>query len=442
MLTTKFEVFNTGTLVWDDKTGTALNGVATTRPQWAISDDKLVFTNEGLDRPRKFDGSANTANIWTGDTDPPYCKSVEFYKGFLMMGNVSDDGTFTDIANGWRRIIYCDAWETGDDCSACEENFIILDETPGDLVAMKVLGRSLICYKNDGIVRSRWVGGAVRFTQDLLPIGVGTVSPLSVVRCGEIGHVFLGVDGILYKLTDSSIKPVSREPLAKTIDPKKSLERFQYARGFVLEEKDVYVLLYDRTGLAGQLLDSYVLYNFRTGEFDKGELGSGPFVAGTAYRNTKEAQEIALLATANLVKEWDTANQATDDDGTAINRFWTTGWQRWGDAEGHFIGARVILNQSPRARISVSVATDLNETFVEEEFFSLKPGKPSDTTVELSYRPEVPIRGQYFNVKVKLYHDHTSAKTELVSIGPESEREEQVVTTRRVEPGAASILGG
>src|SRR5690349_642850 len=64
---------------WSDITGTALNGLSTTRPQACNVGEisTLVMVNEGLDRPRKWAGSGNTAVL--GGT-PPYAKACEFWK--------------------------------------------------------------------------------------------------------------------------------------------------------------------------------------------------------------------------------------------------------------------------------------------------------------------------------------------------------------------------
>ena len=145
MLPSKVELL--GASSWTDITGTALNGSTTTRPQYCIIDDTLIFTNEGHNIPRKYTGSGNTAVIAASASG--YGKVVASYLGFLMLGNISDSGAFTDITDGHRTIRYSDDWDN--DWNACNGNEIVLWETPGTLLRMLVLGRDLMCYKDDGL---------------------------------------------------------------------------------------------------------------------------------------------------------------------------------------------------------------------------------------------------------------------------------------------------
>lgn len=429
MLPTKFEEL-VGT-TWTDRTGTALTGTASTRPQFAVIDDTLVFTNEGEDLPRKWTGSGNSANIASGTS--PYAKTVESYLGFLMLGNVSTSGAFTDIVDGYRTIRYSDDWDN--DWTTCAGNFILLNETPGDLIAMKVLGRSLICYKTDGLVKVRWTGGSIRFQQEKLHLDVGCVAPLSVAEVANTGHIFLATDGLLYLVSESGVKALSDEQLAQTLPTTRSLLRMKFARAFVLEEQDLYVLLYDRTGLSGQLLDSYVAVNYRTGEFVKGRLGVNS-IACASFRPTFQDPEVGLISTATDVNQFDLG---ADDTGTTIDRYWTSGWQPiGGPGDGYFFGARLLFKKSKDARVRVSVARDLDPTYDFPQSFTLKSDDINSETVELLYRVP-PILGSWFNVKVQLYHDSTSASTELRQIAfeasprhPTQERPQAEVSAQRI----------
>jgi len=143
MLPTKVERLNTSTDVWDDKTGTDLTGTSTTLPQFTIMDDLLLFTNEGNDLPRKVDDTGDST-VLAGS--PPFCKAIASAWGFLFALNVSTDGTFTDVNLGHLRADYTD---NPDDWSACEQQFLFYDETPGPIVTAKTFGIDFIVFKSD-----------------------------------------------------------------------------------------------------------------------------------------------------------------------------------------------------------------------------------------------------------------------------------------------------
>lgn len=408
MTPTKLSVLDTANSEWDDITGTDLTGSSTTRPQAAIIDDTLVFTNEGEDLPRKvIDGSTNSVSIASGTS--PYGKCIEAYLGFLMLGNVSDSGTFSDVTDGHRTIRYSDDWDN--DWTLCDGNELVLDETPGALLAMRVLGRDLICYKDDGLVKVTWTGQQVRFQQQKMPFSLGCLAPLSVGNCGEIGHIFLGTDAALYLVSPQGITALSKENLNQTLPTTFSLAKLKYARALVDQEEQTYYLFYDRTGQSGQALDSYASYNFRTQEFSKGRMGSNVY-AMAAHRPTAQSEMDLLVSTSTLVEEFDSG---ADDDGVACERYVTSNWQGLGE-EGRFMGARLVLKKSGRARVKVSVATDFEPQFTNEQTFSLKGQLASDERVELHYRVP-PIYGEWFNIKVRFYHDSASAVTDLMRVG-------------------------
>jgi hypothetical protein len=408
MTPTKARVLNTGSVAWDDITGTDLTGASTTRPQFTIIDDTLVFTNEGEDLPRKYAGTGNTSSIASGTS--PYAKCIESYLGFLFLGNVSDSGAFTDVFDGHRIIRYSDDWDN--DWSLCEGNELTLDETPGNLVAMKRLGRDLICYKDDGLVKVRFIGGQVRFQQEKIAVDTGCIAPLSVAAVADAAHVFLGSDAVLYLVTPQEVKPISYEHLSNTLPPTFSLGKLKYARAVVDSVADTYYLLYDRTGQSGQFLDSYVAYNFRSGEFSRGRMGT-TVIAAVEHRPTALVSPTVLLSTSTLVEEFDVGS---DDDGTSISRYVTTNWQGLGE-EGILQGARLVFKKVPAGTIRVSVARDFSETFEFPQHFHLKGGATDDLYTEIFYR--VPnLYADWFNLKVSL-HPSTTGEISLRRIGLE-----------------------
>jgi hypothetical protein len=405
---------------WNDVTGNTLSGTNLSRPDHSIQNDILVYTMEGLSRPQGYGtNSAVAVNFTTGTTlggTPPFAKCLTSYMQFLLLGNVSADGTFTDLVDGWRTIEYSsDPFFTWTNCNG---NTIDLYQTPGALLRMRPLGRVCMCYKSDGVIRLTWVGTAVRFTQELIPGSVGISGPRTLGDLGTFGHAYLGTNGIIYHVTQTAIEAVSHEKLSGTLPPALALQRFRYARAMVLPTQDLYVLFYDRSGLSGQFLDSYVTWNYRTGEFSKGELGQ-QVIDATCFKPVDDGLEAGLVSGNNKVWEFDSPTNRIDDDGVRIDRYWTTGWQKFGGEEGWLMGVIAIMKKSVRGRVRVSIARNFKESFEFPQTFNLRAIDPDPVTerTQLTYRLASPMRGQWFNVKIEFFHDNNSASTEMYRIG-------------------------
>jgi hypothetical protein len=416
MLPTKLEKYSAGS--WTDVTGTALAGTTTTRPQYTTIDDTLLFSNEGLNRPRKFDNTGNSAD--GASSAIPYCKSIIAFIGFLFAMNISDDGTFADVFEGYRIGRYADDWDTSTAWTPCEGNEITLDETPGSWLNSIVVGRQMFCLKSDGVVSLRWTGGAQRFQQDGVPSDVGIVAPLSVACVGSdpassAGGFFLGNDGIIYQVSTGGVKPISSETLFNLLPSTASLSKLKYARGVIDSEDDTYYLFYDRTGLSTMLLNSYVSFNYRTNEWSKGTLPN--LIACTSFKDSDQSAESLLVSSATLVYNLDDTTK--DDDGTAVTRYWTTGWQKMAE-EGWLHRVRLIFGRSNGAKVGVSIAEGYGEDFGDEQILSLAGDKVTQNNTEVVYRLPTPRLVDWVNVKVRMIHERDSATTKLEKIAFET----------------------
>lgn len=414
MLPTAFEVFTGG--VWTDKTGTALSGTATTRPIYTIIDDTLVFTNEGLNLPRKFDNTGNSADV--ASSGAPYCKGVQSYLGYLFAYNVSDSGAFTDVFDGHRMGRYADDWDNAAAWNPCQSNEIVLDETPGVWLSSAVVGRNLFGIKSDGVVKVRFVGGQTVFQQDGLACDVGMVSPLSLGIVGSdpacsAAAFFLGNDAIIYQITEGGVTAITYDTLPDTLLNTAALSKLKYARGVVDSEDDTYYLFYDRSGLSNQLLDSYISYNYRTKEVSKGYLPQ--IIATSAFKASDQAAEDILVSTTTLVRTFDDLGSTTDD-GTAVSRYWTTGWQKLAE-EGWLHRVRLVFARTNGAKVGVSLAEGYGSDFDNEQVFELNGSNINETNVEVIYRLPSPRLVDWANVKVRLIHQTTSARTKLERVG-------------------------
>lgn len=400
---------------WSDITGTALTGTANTRPQYCLADDSgdgdaisLLFTN-GVDLPRYWNGSGNTASIAAGTS--PYAKGIFYYLGFVFLTNVSDDGTFSDVFDGHRTGRFSDVWNTS--WGICTPDLIVLDETPGSWDASVVLGRSVIACKSDGFVMLRHTTATgARFTQELMTDKVGILSPLSLQKLDETSAICLGTDNTLLLLTLQGVRSISYDELFELIKPAVAAGRLHLSRSLVNHNEKTYYLFYDRTGLSNQLLDSYVSFHYAGKEYTKGTLGRS-ITAAESYKTSDSAAVDMLLASeSRFVEEFDLG---ADDDGVAITRTWQTGWQKFSE-EGWLHGARLIFAHSGTAKVKVEVATDFG-TFRNARIFSLKGGAPSDDFTGITYHTYAPILCKYANIRLTFIHNAAATETEMEQIG-------------------------
>jgi len=407
MTPTAVHKLNTGTDAWDNVTGTALNGTSATIPQWVNHKGVLVFTN-ALDRPRKYTGSGNTAVL--GGT-PPYAVAIADYYGFLMLGNVSAAGT-TFIKT---QIVYSSDYDV--DWSSCNGNEINLNETPGEILAMRRLGRSLPVYKSDTVMLIRFTGTSpVRFTQEEYPLHKGILAVRSLQDIAEKGQVFLGTDYELYNNTGPNIAPLPpnvQRKLQDTMDPTKA----SLCIGVTVYEEETYNLFYATTSSTWPI--NRIMWNFRTGEFSHRTYTAQQFIDAVAFKFSKNTAEQVIAAANDLVYELDTT--AINDDGTATSRYYETDWQHGGsETPTPFRGARFVFKRAKGARVRISMTVDYRETFFYEMTFDLR-GTPGQETTTIDYIPPQSVECVWLNLKIRFFHDVAGIETELRAILPLSE---------------------
>jgi hypothetical protein len=404
MTPTKVHKLNTGTDVWDDVTGTNLAASSTTLPQWVNHKGVLTFVTQGADRPRKYTGTGNTATL--GGT-PPFARTIADYYGFLMLGAVSADGiTFNET-----QIVYSPDYDV--DWTSCNGNEINLNETPGGILAMRRLGRSLPVYKSDTVMLVRFTGTSpVRFTQEEYPLHKGILAPLSLKDIAEKGQLFLATDYELYNNRGPEIVPLPpnvQRKLQETMDPAKA----HLAVGETTYEDESYHLFYPT--VASTWLVGRISYNFRTGEFYHATYTGQEFIRLLAFKFNKGSAEQLIASTTNLVYELDTT--ATTDDGTAINRYYDLDWNHGGaEIPSPFRGARLIFKRAKGLRVKISMAVDFRETFFYEQVFDLR-GSPGEDTTIIDYIPPETVQCVWLNLRIRFLHDSTT-KGELRAIMP------------------------
>jgi len=196
MTATQVYSYNHLTNQWTGITGIALTGDATTRAQWASHKGVTIFTNEQHDLPRKYTGSGTTVAL--GGTPPKAVAVCDYMKHLFLWNVITSEGTFP------RQGLFSLSYDT--DWSSCNGFEINLDETPGEVLSALAQGPLQMVYKADGVAAVRFVGGKVRFQQEMLAFDEGILAPLSLQMVGNKGHVMLATDYQLYQIDMGVVK--------------------------------------------------------------------------------------------------------------------------------------------------------------------------------------------------------------------------------------------
>ena len=385
---------------WSDITGTALSGTTSDRPQYAMFRDKLYFVNEGQDVLRSYNGSGNTVVISVA----PWAKSVMSYYGFVFLLNVSDDGsTFLP-----RQARYSE--DPDNDWTSCEGNELNFHETTGGIMTAVPFARQAAVIKTDGVIYLGWIGGDVRFRQELVKGSVGTHSPLSAQTAGEVGAIYLGTDYQLHLITSNEI--ITVPPRVDEI-LRSDLHRplIGNVRSAVIEAEDLYFLYIplDSAGNTGR-----IQLNYATGEFSYSTFPSHAWDAVAPVRWTTDDPDVIVGAVDTGTYTMD--SQTTKEDETSasastnVSRFYDTDWQQYGNTnEGRivqiaskFTGATLEFDALPYGKAAVSIAVDKKNRFYYRKVYDLRAVKSGDEYVSVRY--DVPaIDAEWFNLRIELF---------------------------------------
>ena len=403
--TKAFELTNAADGTWVDVTGTNLLAASTDFPM-AINHDELLLFVTGKDRARKWAGSGNDTVVLGGT--PPFAKTILPMKGFVMLGNVSDDGTFSDVVLGHLKVRYTDDYDA--DWSPCIGNELILDETNGQIEAGMVHGIYAVWGKADSIITTRFLGSGQGFFQSQMRFGgksKGVLAPQSFQNT-EAGIIFLGTDYELYITDGITVKPLPprvQNKLQKNMQVSKARNSFAVVSERE-EEYNLFISINSDTWSAARLR-----YNFRTGDFSYNEYDAHEFIAATSMRWGNTTSTFLAASTTNLVWELDSTD--VDDNGTKVDRYWQSDWQNFGNAETKFFkGAYFSFTRVRNVRVVIDVAVDKDERFHYAKSFDLK-GTVGQQDAAIEYTLSDPIKGTEFNIRIRMYHYGTT-QVELI----------------------------
>jgi hypothetical protein len=196
--TTKFVEYNSVD-TWSDRsgavsmTGTIANPVFMTNVG-GLSTDAL-FVSNGVDPIKKWTGTGNWANITLTGPTTLTARCMAGFKGHLVLGDVTDDGT---------KHVYRIKWSNQGDpenYSGVSSGFLNLieDDENTKVMCLHPLKLALIAYKNKSIYNLEYRGGSggIYFAADQVIANSGVISPKAVAPIGDLDvHFIVTTDNV------------------------------------------------------------------------------------------------------------------------------------------------------------------------------------------------------------------------------------------------------
>lgn len=396
-----------GISTWNPSSGvwTEVGSSFSSLPQWATHKGVTVITLGHSGLPVKYVGGGTATTTLGGS--PPFAKVPCDYMKYLFLWNVvTTDGTFP------RQGLYSPDYDF--DWSSCNGHEINLDETPGEVRAALAQGSIQLVYKADGIAAIRFVGGSVRFQQEMLPFDEGILAPNSLQNIGNAGHIMLATDVQLYTVTQGQVKALPTrvtDKLQSTMD----LNAADKAMSAVDSDRDTYYLFYKSSNPDDEYARSRIAYNFRTGEF------AHRTYAGHQWLDALGLKLSPLLPVRMFASDVERVYEINDitavnDAGTPIDRHYTTDWQSFGSGEEKRLDwVELIFKRTPGIRVKISIAIDDDTEWLYERGFDLKGVHGNDTTTLVYGLPDKCF-GHRFNLRVRFFHDKAGVVGELKAI--------------------------
>jgi len=318
-----------------------------------------VLGTNGVDAPKVWDGTALVyRNILSkaGTDAPPPAKCMVVSANRLILGGlptgsglnlgpsgiiISDDMDFDSQSTGW---------------GGTSGTLVQLLDTPGDIVAMQEFGNLyFVIYKEDSIYLAMAQAATAPFRFELKKSGIaGPCSSRSVVPLPNGSHAYLAKDGSIFVFDGNSVEPIGginewrkvQSLVLRTLDTLHP----EYAWGMFDNEQQMLYFYWKHKGdgiavKAGVAIDipTFSAWPIRTTNID---VAYGSRVYLTFDTTIGELTD-DILSYTNKIGDWSTerpglifgggdgkcyAQSGATDNGTAIDAFWETGLNDFGDA--------------------------------------------------------------------------------------------------------------
>jgi len=187
-----------------------------------------------------------------------------------------------------------------------------------------------------------------------------------------------------------------------------------FCRSSLDVDHEEYHLYYQRVGTS--FMDGEIIYNYRTGEFSR-EIYPVEFNAAQGFRASATTAWRLVASSSTLTYE---IGLGTDDDGTAVSRFYDVDDNKLGmPGDGWLTGAEFVFVRNRDLRVRISVAVDKSSKFIYSKAFTLQGSDPDERDVKVQWYPPSPIHGSWFRFRVEMLHDSSTNVVELKEFNPE-----------------------
>lgn len=392
---TKVEKYNTGTLVWDDISGSALTAANTDPVDFAmplLSGQRILCITNNIDAIRKYTGTGNTSDL--GGT-PPTCKYMSEYKDYLVLAYITTGGNTYATRVQWCDTSNPENWSTGNSGSKD------LNDDNEDISGIKTFAEYVAVHKRNSIYLGYLVSTSAIFRFDRKTVGAGTLAHTTIQNLPNGLQAYLAIDGIrLFNGVSSELIPSNiNEEIAETLN----INYVKYAWSLVVPELDEYwVGVPIGSSVVG---DTVYKFNYKTGATHK-DYRAGVISAWSYINAVTITWNDIATSWDSYSDRWDTNSigvstfipifgdisgyttyrniLVTSDNLVAIDGFWESKdfeadekgrLARWTSAQVWALGNSV----------SVSYSTDSGITWSAETAITLGSDYPSDDSPDIYY---------------------------------------------------------
>lgn len=288
-------------------TTTVFTGDADDRVVSTIFNDVLYISN-GVDDAQKYDGSTWETMPGLDAITVTGIKCIATFYSHVFIANISESGNRLSLRVRWSDTGDGEDWNTG------KAGALDLQDTPGEIVELKVIKDRLFAFKTDAIYELVYVGED-RIVDPRLVINIGTEAPDTIVPYGNVAGLLFtdGIcefDGLYRNEIGKELYPIIFETEERTIRQSK----INRSRATYVEETQQYVL-----ALPDNSDDCNVVYRINVN--DKG--WSKQTMDVTCFGQNIKAAKLTWSDAKALGTKWN-------------NSFWDVPWKKKSIPEGSY----------------------------------------------------------------------------------------------------------
>ena len=328
--------------------------------------NKLIATNFS-DAPEVIIlGASNFAAL---GGSPPKARHIGVVRDFVVMGNLDEAGTVNPQKIRWSGINDETAWAASATTQSDSQELFSSSPFGGGWVQKVVGGEYGTIFQEYTTWRMTYIGSPAIFQFDEIRPGIGTPSPNSVVRIGEL-IFFLGQDGFYVISHGSEVSPIGLNKIDRTFLADVNTERLDQVIGAADPSQRSIMWIYPSG--ASTTPNKAIIYNWIEKKWSPAEfnsewlypaLGTGVTLDGLdsistdidAMTTSFDARE--YVGGALMLAAFSTAHQKATFSGTALDATLETGDEQLIPGQrSHVCGVRPLI-EGYGASMTVAVGT-------------------------------------------------------------------------------------